>query len=539
MNSPVAQKPTRAVEYVRMSTQNQKYSISHQSAANHLYAAQRGMEITKTYADRGISGLTFEKRTALKQLIHDVQSQTVDFSDIIVYDVSRWGRFQDCDESGHYEYICKLAGVRVHYCAEQFENDGTPFAAILKSIKRTMAGEYSRDLSAKVFGAQARLVEFGYSQGGEAGFGLRRLLVDPSGTPKQVLQRGERKNIATDRTILIPGPREETEIVKWIFEAFAKDKKGLTAIARDLNKRGIPSIAGRSWRLNLVKRVLKNERYAGNYVWNHRSTKLKGPAVHNPPDKWLRADAVIEPVVDPKLFATAQEIIRRRALELTQEEKLAPLRRLLRKHGRLSCAIISNDKSGPTLSTYRRWFGGLRRAYELVGFEKYRRWGKGPGPYRSDCRATFHLSNDEALEHLHEVLKKHGCLSRKLINETVGIPSADTYWRRFGGVRQLYQLLAHLPEHPANSTDELPDRRHHTIAYNLSDEQMLTVLRGVLEKYGRLSTKIINESRTVPCAFTYANRFGCLSRAYELIGYHRARKLQARGNLGRWVAKSA
>ncbi|MEO6246527.1 MAG: hypothetical protein ABIQ12_13930 [Opitutaceae bacterium] len=27
------------------------------------------------------------------------------------YDVSRWGRFQDADESGYYEYICKRAGI--------------------------------------------------------------------------------------------------------------------------------------------------------------------------------------------------------------------------------------------------------------------------------------------------------------------------------------------------------------------------------------------------------------------------------------------
>jgi hypothetical protein len=36
--------------------------------------------------------------------------------------VSRWGRFQDIDESAHYEFICKRSGLNVVYCAEQFEN---------------------------------------------------------------------------------------------------------------------------------------------------------------------------------------------------------------------------------------------------------------------------------------------------------------------------------------------------------------------------------------------------------------------------------
>jgi hypothetical protein len=32
----------------------------------------------------------------------------------------------------------------VDYCAEQFKNDGSPTSTIVKSVKRAMAGEYSR-----------------------------------------------------------------------------------------------------------------------------------------------------------------------------------------------------------------------------------------------------------------------------------------------------------------------------------------------------------------------------------------------------------
>ena len=56
---------------------------------------------------------------------------------ILVYDVSRWGRFQDTDESAYYEFICKQAGIQVIYCAEQFENDGSPTATIIKSVSDT------------------------------------------------------------------------------------------------------------------------------------------------------------------------------------------------------------------------------------------------------------------------------------------------------------------------------------------------------------------------------------------------------------------
>ena len=58
-------------------------------------------------------------RDALQELLRTVNSGTADFATILVYDVSRWGRFQDADESAYYEYVCRQAGVLVHYCAEQ------------------------------------------------------------------------------------------------------------------------------------------------------------------------------------------------------------------------------------------------------------------------------------------------------------------------------------------------------------------------------------------------------------------------------------
>src|ERR1700730_3468456 len=192
----------RAAQYVRMSTDHQDYSTANQSATNHAYAASRGMEIVRTYADEGRSGLSIERRDALQRLIQDVVSGNSDFTAILVYDVSRWGRFQDADEPAHYEFLCRKAGIRVHYCAEQFENDGSPFSAIVKGIKRAMAAEYSRELSVKVYAGHRRLFALGFRQGAAAPFGMRRLLVDQSGTQKCVLAPGERKSIQTDRVIL-------------------------------------------------------------------------------------------------------------------------------------------------------------------------------------------------------------------------------------------------------------------------------------------------------------------------------------------------
>ena len=108
----------RAAQYVRMSTEHQKYSTENQSDMMQVYAERNGMEIIKTYSDSGKSGLNIKGRDALRQLIEDVESGNADFKAILVYDISRWGRFQDADESAYYEYICRRSGFALHYCAE-------------------------------------------------------------------------------------------------------------------------------------------------------------------------------------------------------------------------------------------------------------------------------------------------------------------------------------------------------------------------------------------------------------------------------------
>src|ERR1041385_7953755 len=224
-----------AAAYVRMSTEHQQYSTSNQMDVIKEYAKRRGMVIVKTYSDEGKSGLNISGRGSLAQMIKDVQNGEGAFSCILVYDVSRWGRFQDADESAYYEYTCRQAGVAVHYCAEQFENDGSPVSTIVKGVKRAMAGEYSRELSSKVFQGACRLIQLGYKQGGTAGFGLRRMLIDQNGQHKGLLKMGEHKSIQTDRVILVAGPEEEVSIVRWMNRAFVETRKPESEIAAVLN----------------------------------------------------------------------------------------------------------------------------------------------------------------------------------------------------------------------------------------------------------------------------------------------------------------
>lgn len=360
--------PYRAAEYVRMSTDHQQYSTENQSDKIREYAERRGIRIVRTYADAGKSGLSIDGRQALQQLIRDVESGRADFNIILVYDVSRWGRFQDADESAYYEYICRRAGIQVTYCAEQFENDGSPVSTIVKGVKRAMAGEYSRELSTKVFAGQCRLIELGFRQGGPAGFGLRRVLVDQNGTFKGELARGEHKSLQTDRVILMPGPEPEIATVNQIYRWFVDDSLTESEIALRLNLKCIWTDLGREWTRATVRQVLSNEKYIGNNVYNRISYKLKKHRVVNEPEMWIRKDGAFEVIVPPDVFYTAQGILRARSRRYSNEELLEKLRNLYQQRGVLSGLIIDESEDMPSTAAYIHRFGSLLRAYEAVGF---------------------------------------------------------------------------------------------------------------------------------------------------------------------------
>lgn len=363
-----AEETVPAAAYVRMSTDNQNYSTENQLNAIELYAEQRGFNIVKVFEDSGRSGLRVDGRDGLQRLMKEVQSGSAEFYAVLVYDVSRWGRFQDADEGAYHEYVCSRAGIRIHYCGEQFENDGSIGSILLKSVKRVMAGEYSRELSVKVFAGQCRHIEDGFRQGGPAGYGLRRQMIDEHRTPKGELKRGDRKSLQTDRVILIPGPQAEIDTVERIYRRFVDDGRSERDIANELNDEGLFSDLDRPWTRSTIHQVLTNEKYIGNNVFNRISFKLKHHRVVNPPETWVRAEGAFAPIVDAALFARARSIINQRTIQYSDKELLGILQGVLQSEGYLSGLIIDEYDNTPSSSIYRARFGSLLRAYHLIGY---------------------------------------------------------------------------------------------------------------------------------------------------------------------------
>ncbi|WP_442123817.1 recombinase family protein [Massilia sp. 2TAF26] len=358
--------------YVRMSTESQDYSTDHQRAKIREYAAAHDIPIIREYVDDGKSGLDIKGRAGLSFLMRDVQSAKPDFSHIIVYDISRWGRFQDIDEAAYHEHTCRRAGIEVIYCGERFANDGGLYSSLLKSMKRVMAAEYSRDLSEKVFAAQCRFIEMGFKQGGHAGFGLRRLAIKACGTPRAILEHGESKFSATDRVVLVWGPDDEVATVRRIYSLYMEHGFSERAIVRLLNAEQVRNEWGRPWTYDMVHTILTNVKYYGALAYNRRTCKLSKPRTCNAPDKWIVNPDAFDGIVSRELFEAVQVERARRMRRYNRSELIVLLQDCHQRHGKLSAKIIAEDPALPDPDLFVRAFGSLVLAYDAAGLPRSR-----------------------------------------------------------------------------------------------------------------------------------------------------------------------
>lgn len=355
-------------QYLRMSTDNQKYSTYNQMLYISEYAKKNGMTIVKTYKDEGKSGLTIAGRPGLQNLIFDVTNHKVDIDAILIYDVSRFGRFQDPDESNFYDYTLKKSGIPVIYCAEPISNENPQMSSLYLVIQHHAAAAYSKNLSEKVFAGQKNLIELGYRQGGKPGFGLRRLLIDENHKSKKILISGERKSLQSDRVILIKGPDSEIKIIEYIYNQFVFKGKNEREIAILLNNKNTENKFEFKWTKGRVLQVLTNEKYIGNNVFNRTSFKLKKKHVKNPKEEWIRKNNAFDELISKEVFYKAQEIILKRYKKLSNKDLLDKLKFLLKEKGMLSGIIINEDNNCPSSSIYRNRFRGLINAYHLIGY---------------------------------------------------------------------------------------------------------------------------------------------------------------------------
>lgn len=356
-----------AAQYVRMSTEHQRYSIEHQVAANTLYALEHGYEIVQTFSDAGISGVTLTKRPALQALLADVLGGTARYQTVLVFDVSRWGRFQDPDQAAHYEFVCRQAGVTIQYCAESFSNDTGMSGAIMKSVKRVMAAEFSQELSVKISRAQDRVAAKGYWTNGPPGLGYRRQPMRPDGRTRPILEEGELNGVQDDRVVLVPGPPEEVALVRRIYRECLQGRSA-QQIANRLSDEGIPAPRGGRWHHTSIGNILRNEKYTGVLIHGTQRIRFGKPAKSG--QEKVRVPGAFRPLISRYVYQQVQVRWRRRPrLHRSDEELISELRALYLKTGRLTHRVLKEAPDMPSFRIYTRRFGSMQAVYALVGYQ--------------------------------------------------------------------------------------------------------------------------------------------------------------------------
>lgn len=356
-----------AVQYIRMSSDSQVLSPEIQKTAIHAYAIRKGITIVETYSDEGKSGLTLERRPAMRRLLTAVSSAHRQFSMILVYDVTRWGRFADPDASAYYEYHCRLQGVDVIYVEEPFlQLDNSLVGWMYKGMKRFMAAETSRELSVKTIAGQQTAIHKGYQLGTLPCLGIARVAVSKFDGSKRVLGPLEHKAGRTEHVKWTLGPEHEIRATRRIFELYAKTEISVVDLSRQLEREGFRTRKGDVITEWMLYSFLRSETVLGNFLWGRAQEKRRRNETHQ---QFRRVSGMIEPVVSRDLFDTVQAKLGRRShVILTKEALTARLRSALAEYPHLRAHHLMT-RGCPCRESYIKHFGSVKAAWLAAGAE--------------------------------------------------------------------------------------------------------------------------------------------------------------------------
>jgi DNA invertase Pin-like site-specific DNA recombinase len=303
LNSPSVN--ADAIGYVRVSTEQQagetRTSLPEQIRAITEHALKLGRVLLEEsiFIDPGVSGATAEGRPGFMAMLryceqHPRPSKALGV--IVVLNDSRFGRFDDVEEAGHWRFVLKKLGWIVRFVEGDDVED--PFARMMiRGIGAAQATEYRQNLRRTARRASRATAERG-QWGREAPFGYRRLATRTDGS-QRVLDLGQRKS--DDEIVrLTLGPEAEQELIRSIFETYARGES-LGRLSKLLAER----YPDRHWSKGVLNAVLRNPVYVGDIYWGLRPIVEKRRQVkQNDPSQWVIVRDAHPALVSRELFAT-------------------------------------------------------------------------------------------------------------------------------------------------------------------------------------------------------------------------------------------
>lgn len=302
--------------YARFSSDNQREeSIDAQVRACKAFAAAHNYEIVEIYADHAFSATT-DKRPEFQRMIAD--SATHKFDIVLVHKLDRFSRNRY--DSAQYKNILQKNGVKLISVIEQF--DDTPEGGVMEGIIETFSEYYSRNLAREV---QKGMKESAYK------------CLHLGGKPPLGYQ------VNADQTYSIN--YEESPVIQKIFEMFL-DGKSYKEIASALNNLGYKTRMGRTFTKNSIHDILRNEKYAGVYVFNRAASKRKDGTRNNHAsksmDEIIRIPDGMPAIISAEDFALAQERLGRQK----HDGRRNRAKRVYLLSGKIRCGVCGNLYTG-------------------------------------------------------------------------------------------------------------------------------------------------------------------------------------------------
>ncbi len=288
----------RAIAYLRKSTDLQETSLEQQREKILQFAKENSIRVIEFFAEEAC-GENVEGRPQFREMIECCRSKE-EFQYVLVYDISRWGRFENPKEAVYWEVEVEKFGRKIVFVSEGFKEDSIG-NSITNFIKSAEASEYLKNVRRQTIRGMIYNAEKGFWMGGRPPYGYSRAIVE-NGKVVEVLPEGKQKNIKSQKIKLAINP-EQANVIKTIFLMFTKQGMSVHSIVTHLNQSNYPPPRGHMWSKSSIWRILHNDAYIGTLVYNRENVhKRHGKHKYNPKDKWTMVEGAHEPIIPMELW---------------------------------------------------------------------------------------------------------------------------------------------------------------------------------------------------------------------------------------------
>jgi len=292
----------QAIAYLRKSTDMQETSLEQQRKDILVFANASGIKVIRFFEEEAC-GENVQGRPQFRAMIERCKSKEV-FQYVLVYDISRWGRFENPKESVYWEVEVEKAKRKVVFVSEGFKEDNIG-TSITNFVKSAEASEYLKNIRRQTIRGMIYNAKQGYWMGGRPPYGYNRAIVE-NGKIIEVLPEGKQKNIRGQKIKLVINKRQ-AKVVKVIFVMFTKQQLSVHSIATYLNQSNYAPPRGQMWAKSSIWRMLHNEAYIGTLVYNRENAhKRHGTHKYNPKEKWVVFENAHEPIIATELWELVQ-----------------------------------------------------------------------------------------------------------------------------------------------------------------------------------------------------------------------------------------